>query len=873
METKNPLRKQIYWKSPDGNDEFIIADMPNKGFQIGFVNGVPVHQGEHINEYIRVIFEKLAEKFEKEHKKKVTIVHIKPHVGLLLRCKLDKPSFDSQIKRKLVKPKPKINLPKKVQTDILKWDGLDEELKKKFALKTKSEINKKKQKARVKKLHDATMAGINGESWKCTLILTEGETGCTLALNGNKYLPGGCQYNGVYPLRGKFINVDRHTEEKVDANQELCDIMEILKAEKGVDYTKPENFNKLRYGKIMFMTDADDDGQHIQGLGIKFIFTYLRSIAPFQFTLALLTPIVIAKNKKTHQVLKFYYHKQFLNWQKTQTPEELKDWEIDYKKGLGSWTATKDQILQDLFVAPTIITYAVDPQTDDMLKLAFDKKMTDERKQWISSYDINSQPNYTNPRPITDFFQEEFRAFCKTTVTRAIPYLMDGMKNVHRKILYAMFLKFGGSEKKKHIKLIQFAGFVMEKAGYHLGDTALYDSIIGMGQNYLTGPNNLNLVDIDGNAGDRRLKGKDASPPRYLKVNLHPIAHYIYRKEDFPLMNILYDEGEPIEPEVMYPVIPMCIVNRTLGIATGWSTNIPPHNPFTVCDWIISWIIEKKSKRDIPLNELVIDIANKPELIPWWRGYQGEIRRIANKPHEKFLNLGSFRSQMHVTFVTELPVETSIEAYKLWLVKEEGVYDETPEKAILRTFDNNSVMPNVDFRIYGMHEPTYEKLHLVRTIAMSNMTLIDTKGIPTKYDYIHEILCAWCPERLDVYERRRKHKLGDLEKDLRLATLRWMFIDDVLNKRIILEKRQKSDYIPLMEAKGYPCNKKRDGDDFTLMPMKIVTTERLKKLEKEIGTLREQIAYYSTVWAEDLWISDLQELRVQIEKLYSKGFF
>src|SRR5579885_14797 len=141
METKNPLRKQIHWRSADGNDEFVVADTPGKGFQLGYVNGVPVPQGEHINEYLRVIFEELCDKFEKEHKKKVTVIHLKKHVSLILRCKLDKPAFDSQIKKKLVKPKPKVQLPKKLQKDVLKWE-LDEELRKMFNMKTKAQDRK-----------------------------------------------------------------------------------------------------------------------------------------------------------------------------------------------------------------------------------------------------------------------------------------------------------------------------------------------------------------------------------------------------------------------------------------------------------------------------------------------------------------------------------------------------------------------------------------------------------------------------------------------------------------------------------------------------------------------------------------------------------
>lgn len=868
MPNKDPLRKQIRWTSQDKNDEFIIADTPGVGFQVAFVNGTPVHQGEHVNEYLRVIFEDLCTNFENIHKKKVTVVHLKKHVSMVLRCKLDKPAFDSQIKKRLVKPKPKVVLPKKIQKDVMKWE-LEEELKKIFNVKTKKAVERQKQKTRVMKVNDAVMAGVPGESHKCTLILTEGETGCTLALKGNKYLPGGMQYNGVYPLKGKIMNIDRHNQDKVDANKELNDIMEILRADRNVDYSIAENFAKLRYGKICFMCDADDDGQHIQGLGINFILTYLRSIAPFNFTLSLLTPIVDVRNIRSNQLLSFYYHKQFLTWQKNLLAAggNLVEWEMSYKKGLGSWN-TEDPILEKLFKVPAIITYCVDSETDDVLNLVFNKKMTNERKQWISAYDPNSQAVYVNPRPVTDFFQEEFRSFSKMSVIRAIPRLMDGMKPVHRKVLYAMFLKFSRTGKHKMIKIPQFAGFVMEKSQYHYGQEALFETITIMGQRYLTGPNNLPLVLGEGNFGDRRQRGKDASPARYLKCGLHPIAYYVYRQEDWPLLKIQYDEGEPMEPEEMYPVIPMAIVNKTEGIGTGWSTKIPPHNPLIVIQWVIAWVQEMKTKRHIPKNELTIDVSSKPDLIPYWKGYRGEIRRIANKPHEKFLNLGEFKEQMHTVYVTELPAETSIDTYKLWLAKEEQVYEETPEKAILRTFDMHVEPPLVDFRINGMFGATLEKLRLVKTISMSNMTLIDKDNIPRKFDYIYEILCTWCTDRLEIYEKRRLYKVGELEDRHRKTTLKYLFIMDVVEERLILKNRQKSEYIPYMKAKGYPCNKDKDGDDFTLMPLKSITRERLIKLRKEIGDIERDIEYYKTVWAEDLWLKDLEELNTEVIKLY-----
>lgn len=863
----DPNRKTIHWQSQDMTQEFVIAETPGAGFINGFVNGIPVHQGEHVNEYLRVIFEDMVSKFDREHGKKVTVAHLKKHVSILIRVTLDKPAFDTQIKRKLVKPKPKVVIPKKIQKDVVSWDLMEEELKKGFNMKIKATDDKRMKKTRVLKVNDATQAnsGNYAERLKCTLILTEGETGKTLALMANKFLPGGMKYNGVYPLKGKVMNTSRHTDENIDANKELSDIMAILGAERDVDYTQPENFKKLRYGKIAIMTDADLDGSHIAGLIMKFVFDMLRSLAPFEFILMILTPVIEAK--KGSQLMHFYQMKKFKAWEKSLTPEEMKPWKIFYKKGLGSWTPSPG-VVKKLFEKPAVLTMAVDPTTDDILNLCFNTKLCDERKQWISAYDPNSESVLTNPRPITEFFQEEFRDYSKDSVLRAIPYLMDGLKRVHRKVLYCMFLKFPKGGKQKAIKVPQFGGVVTEKTNYHHGEQALYKTIIGMAQQYVTGPNNLPLILGEGNFGQRRGRGKDQSPARYLTVEMHPITYYIYRVEDQPLWEIQYEDGEPAEPKNMFPIIPMCLVNRCKGIATGWSTNIPCHDPRVVIDWVIAWINEEKTKRDIPKASLEINISDKPELVPYWRDYRGTITRIKNAPYEVYENTGHFNFHLHTIFVDELPVETSPDSYKEWGETIADLYLERPEEALFRTFDMCTEPPAIDFRITGMSNPTLKTLGLVEQISLSNMVLIDKDDRPRKFTYTYEIICQWCLDRLDIYEKRRLNIVKEIQEELRKKTLKYMFIEDVVEKRLELRNRPKAEIHEYMTAKGYPCNKKRDGDDFLTIPIGTITREKVNKLKKEIGELNAKLQYYMTVLPEDIWLSDLDELKAQVHKLY-----
>lgn len=895
----DPERNFIHWMSPDGKDEFIAVDTPNAGFAHAFVNGAAVHAGEHVNEYLKAIcadvVADLEKKGAKEDSKKITVVNLRKHVSIILRVTLDKPEFDSQMKRKLIKPTPKIrHLPKEVTKTLLKWKMVDE-LKAFLGMKPKKEDGRVKP-LRVTTVDDATQANSSNphERLKCTLILTEGETGKTLALEGLNYLPGGKEYNGVFPLRGKLMNVSRHSEAKVSGNKELMSIMTILNAKKDIDYFKDrDKIYTLRYGKIALMADADYDGYHIDGLAIKFFFDYLKTLAPFEFVVIIMTPVI--EGYRRNQRLAFYHQKQLAKWMRE---NDAQGWDFKYFKGLGSWTVNK-QNCQKLFQSPVIVTMAVDPTTDDMLKLAFSKGFEDERKKWIAGYDPQSEIILQNPRPITDFFMEEFRDYSKASVIRAIPRLMDGLKAVHRKVLWGAILKFGRSKTipKKLPKLTTFAGFVTERCQYHHGEGALHETIVGMGQCYRTGPNNIPVIHREGNYGTRRKRGADRSPPRYLFVALSPIARYIYRAEDDDILQITMEDGEPAEPKEFYPVIPMCLVNKCEGIATGWSTKIYPHDPRVVLEWVRRWVVEKKEKRHLSNDQLTIDLVSKPELIPWWREYTGSLVRVKNEPYESYRNEGRFDVNFHTINIRELPVEISPDAYKDWAEKMVDLYHEKPEEATFRDFVVVTPPPEIHCQIFGMSSPTVEKLNLVRTISMSNMTLLDKDEIPKKFNYTFEIMCEWCLDRLTHYTRRKQHLIRKSEMDAKLANLRYLYTMDVVEGRLDLRGRPKEEIHAYMKAHGYPYGKGKgkkksvqnkgavdeteegkderesqeelEKKDFLAMPQRSLTKELAAKIKADAERALADLEFYRNILEEDLWLRDLAELEVEINKLYS----
>ena len=93
------------------------------------------------------------------------------------------------------------------------------------------------------------------------------------------------------------------------------------------------------------------------------------------------------------------------------------------------------------------------------------------------------------------------------------------------------------------------------------------------------GSNNINLLTPVGQFGSRLMGGKDAASARYIHTHMEPIMETLFRKEDHAILNHIDDDGLIVEPETYLPVVPLLAINGCVGIGTGFSTDIPPHNP------------------------------------------------------------------------------------------------------------------------------------------------------------------------------------------------------------------------------------------------------------------------------------------------------
>ena len=187
--------------------------------------------------------------------------------------------------------------------------------------------------------------------------------------------------------------------------------------------------------------------------------------------------------------------------------------------------------------------------------------------------------------PLVDEIKQSYLEYAMSViVARALPDVRDGLKPVHRRILYAMW-SMGLKHSSKFRKSAHVVGEVMAKYHPH-GDNAIYDSLVRMAQDFSM---RHTLVHGQGNFGS--MDGDGAAAYRYTEAKLTAIAEEMLFdiEKNTVRFNPNYDGSEE-EPAVLPAKVPNLLLNGTMGIAVGMATNIPPHNLIEVCDAVIKRI-------------------------------------------------------------------------------------------------------------------------------------------------------------------------------------------------------------------------------------------------------------------------------------------
>jgi DNA topoisomerase-2 len=801
-----------------------IGPAENGMEQVSFVNGLCTNKGgTHVDHAANLIANGIIDEMAKKIKLKPQ--QVKNTFNIFVKATLENPTFSSQVKSECTSKSQsfgsKFEPPKNFIKNVLKT-GIADELLALSKFKEMKELQKsdgarKSKITGIPKLDDANKAG-TAQSGKCTLIVTEGDSAKTLAVAGLSVV--GRDHYGVFPLRGKCKNVRDVSVTQLTSNQEFNDLKKILGLQQGKEYT---SVSELRYGRLMIMTDADNDGSHIKGLILNMIHYFWPSLLKLNFVVSMVTPII--KATKGSDTKSFYTDSAFRTWYGS----GKQGWKIKYYKGLGTSTSAEAREyfkkIQDLTVK-----FDMDTMTDESIVLAFDKKKADARKSWLLENTAKDSDQLEVPYgsvkqlDISDFVHKDLVNFSLADLKRSIAHVADGLKPSQRKVMYACFKK----NLKDEMKVAQLAAFVAEKSAYHHGEVSLADTIVKLANDYM-GSNNINLLEPCGQFGTRLMGGKDASQTRYIFTKLTKDARKIFDPKDDAILNYLDDDGRPIEPDFYMPTLPMVLVNGTEGIGTGFSCYVPPFNPED---------IKENIKRMLAGEEIVT-------MRPWFRGFKG----VVHKEEDTWMTEGVWKWSGRNIVVTELPPGRWTQDYKEYL-------DGLVEKKLIGGYTNNSTTEDIHFEIMDYAgKDLLKDLKLRKTFRVSNMHLFHPiKGIH-KYESPEEILKDFVELRLEHYKKRKAHLIDVFQKRAEMCDHKSKFVSMVIEGKLVVFKRKKQD----LEKEMSMVFPKIDGNWDYLLNTKTIeyTEERVKALMDEarqanVDLERMLKTSHITMWKTDI---------------------
>jgi len=846
--------------------EILVAKSDGEGFQhCSFVNAVSTPKGgTHVQHVVDQLVDAIMVKAKKEAGKgsEIKAVHVKNQLWVFVNCLIENPAFSSQTKEQMTLKASNFGstcpISKALVEEILEKTDIVSAVISEAQAKLTAQMDKNaksggrgKRILGIPKLEDANEAGGKSAS-QCTLILTEGDSAKALAVAGLSVV--GRDKFGVFPLRGKLLNVRDVAQKQIAENKEIMSIVKIL----GLSFGQKGDLSKMRYGSVMIMADQDYDGSHIKGLLINFFHHWWPDLLKEGgFVKEFVTPIV--KATKGAEVNTFFTQVEYEAWKK-EMGGNTQGWHIKYYKGLGTSTAAEAKEYFSAFDEHRLDFEWKSNKDGELIDMAFAKSRADDRKAWMNAYEEGTCVDHSQPSvSYEDFVKLELVQFSKYSVMRSVPSVMDGFKPTQRKVLYCCFKR----NLRSDVKVAQLVGYVGEHSAYHHGETSLAGTIISMAQDFV-GSNNLNLLVPSGQFGTRIQGGSDHASARYIYTRMHPLTRLVFSPLDDAVLTYLEEDGQRIEPEWYAPIIPMVLVNGATGIGTGWSTDVPNYDPRALIENLRLFLHKKKMK---PMR-------------PWYRGFTGAIEHLGKG---SYYSWGKFYESDAGLEITELPVRKWTQDYKEFL---QGMLpgSDTKSKITVQDVREYHTETSVHFSVKMTPEmlaPVKEQgvehtMKLWGSINETNMVLFDHEGKIKKYKNTLEILEEFATVRLKYYDLRKKYLIDKLTLERDLLSNRARFIAMIVSKKLQINNRKKDDVVKdltrLKFQKFGETKPPRTGFEYLLiMQIASLTKERKEELERMAKEKAAELEKVKRTSIQQMWIADLDRLEEAITELYNKA--
>ncbi len=422
-------------------------------------------------------------------------------------------------------------------------------------------------------------------------------------------------------------------------------------------------------------------------------------------------------------------------------------------------------------------------------------------------------------------------------VGRALPRVEDGLKPVHRRILYAM-KDLGITSNKSHKKSARIVGEVLGKYHPH-GESSVYDSMVRMAQDFSY---RYPLVDGHGNFGS--VDGDSAAAMRYTESRMSPISEEMLRDINKDTVDFSTNFDDTLdEPDVLPARIPNLLVNGSAGIAVGMSTSIPPHNLGEVINGVIKMIdnpnvsvedlMDSIPGPDFPTGG---SIMNQNEILKAYRSGRGKLRVRAKTRIE------SRESSTPRIIVDELPYQVN-KAKLIEKIADQVKNDEIEGIRDLRDESDRHGMRIVIELKKGTNPDVllnqlYKNSRLQTTFSVIMLALVD--GEPQLLS-LKELIYHYLEHQKDVVRRRTAYDLEKAENRAHILEGYRIALDSIDEVVELIKKAPDSDTASQKLQNSYGLTEKQ-ADAILSMRLKRLTALEREKIEDEYENLKQKIA-------------------------------
>ena len=431
---------------------------------------------------------------------------------------------------------------------------------------------------------------------------------------------------------------------------------------------------------------------------------------------------------------------------------------------------------------------------------------------------------------LTDISNNEAKQFAMYTIeNRAIPNMVDGLKNVQRFYLYSSI-----KNSLKEFRKVSAVSGVVSDYGYQHGEA----SAAGAGQLMAADwNNNICLIEGRGSFGTRLVPV--AGAPRYVYTRLHKnFNKYIKDIELSPT----HEDPEHEPPKFYLPVIPLVLANGAKGIATGFATNILPRSEQSLIDACIEYIKTGDIKSKLNVS------------FPQFKG-----STYFDSSSNRFVSKGILEKKTStIWYIKEIPYGIDRESYI-------EILDKLEEEDKILSYEDMCSDKGFQFEIKlknasaktMTHDKMIKMLKLEKTYS-ENLNVIDINGKLKQYDDERDLIKDFVNYRMGILQRRIELAISKLTENLRVLTLKRTFIEEVLDENIVFKGKSKDNVVSQIKTRMKDLNPSDDDCDILLkMNIMSLTQDMIKDLESKIAEVSKEVVYWQNETPKSQYLTDL----------------